>query len=235
VGVPADEVEYYEALALDAGKRFESEPAEAVLTWAAETFGDKFCITASMADALLIDLASKAQPGVNVVFLDTGYHFAETLQTRDRVEQRYNIALHSILPKQTVAEQDATFGPKLHDRDPDACCSLRKVEPLRRTLNGYYAWASGIRRDEAESRRNSGVVEWDRKRSMVKVNPIATWTQEQVDEYVMANDVEVNPLVYDGFPSIGCGPCTRRVQAGEDARAGRWSNRGKTECGLHLD
>jgi phosphoadenosine phosphosulfate reductase len=235
VGVPADEVEYYEALALDAGKRFEGEPAEAVLTWAAETFGDKFCITASMADALLIDLASKAQPGVNVIFLDTGYHFAETLQTRDRIEKRYNIELHSILPKQTVAEQDLTFGPKLHDRDPDACCSLRKVEPLRRTLNNYFAWASGIRRDEAESRRNAGVVEWDRKRSMVKVNPIAAWTQEMVDEYVMANDVEVNPLIYDGFPSIGCAPCTRRVQAGEDARAGRWSNRGKTECGLHLD
>src|SRR6185312_16060096 len=132
-----------------------------------------------MADALLIDIASRVCPGVNVVFLDTGYHFAETLETRDRVSKRYPITLHTVLPKQSVAQQDATFGPRLHDRDPDACCSLRKVEPLRRTLEGYVAWASGIRRDETLSRRNAGVVEWDHKRSMVKVNPLACWTQEQ--------------------------------------------------------
>jgi phosphoadenosine phosphosulfate reductase len=235
MGVSPEQVEQFRALALDAGRRFEGAAPEAVIEWAAESFGDGFCIAASMADALLIDIASRVCPGVNVVFLDTGYHFAETLETRDRVAKRYPITLRTVLPKQSVAQQDATFGPRLHDRDPDACCSLRKVEPLRRTLEGYVAWASGIRRDETLSRRNAGVVEWDHKRSMVKVNPLACWTQEQADEYVIANDVEVNPLVYDGYPSIGCAPCTRRVLPGEDQRGGRWAANRKTECGLHVD
>jgi phosphoadenosine phosphosulfate reductase len=235
MAVSADEVGHYEALAVEAGERFEGAPADEILDWAISTFGDGFCIAASMSDALLIDLASRIAPGVNVVFLDTGYHFAQTLETRDRVAKRYPIALHTIMPKQSVAEQDRTFGPQLHDRDPDACCSLRKVEPLRRTLHGYVAWASGIRRDETDSRRDARVVEWDRKRAMVKVNPIACWTQQQCDDYVIANDVEVNELVYQGYPSIGCAPCTRQVLPGEDPRSGRWGNKGKTECGLHLE
>lgn len=222
------------SIAVEAGERLEGATPQTVLSWAVETFGDEFCITASMADAVLIDLASSVAPDVNVIFLDTGYHFAETLETRDRVAKRYPVQVHTILPRQTVAEQDATFGPRLHDRDPDACCSLRKVEPLARALRDYRAWASGIRRDEAVSRRRAGVVEWDKKRSMVKVNPLACWTQQQVDEYILENDVEVNPLVYDGYPSIGCAPCTRRVMPGEDARSGRWAGASKLECGLHL-
>jgi phosphoadenosine phosphosulfate reductase len=233
--VPPDKVDRYRSIALSAGRELEGASPEDVLRWAVDTFDDAFCITASMADAVLIDIASKVADDINVVFLDTGYHFAETLETRDRVAKRYPVQLHTIMPRQTVAEQDAIFGAKLHDRDPDACCSLRKVEPLARALRDYSAWASGIRRDETASRRNVGVVEWDQKRSMVKVNPLACWTQEQVDEYVMVNDVEVNPLVYDGFPSIGCAPCTRRVAAGEDPRSGRWANVRKTECGLHVD
>jgi phosphoadenosine phosphosulfate reductase len=235
MSVAAHKVDYYRSVAVEAGRRFEGAPPEDVIQWAAETFGDGLCIAASMADALLIDIASRVAPGVNVIFLDTGYHFPETLETRDRVDKRYQVRLHTILPRQTVAEQDATFGPRLHDRDPDACCSLRKVEPLRRALEGYQAWASGIRRDETDSRRNAGVVEWDQKRSMVKVNPLACWTQQQADEYIIANDVEVNPLVYDGYPSIGCAPCTRRVLPGEDPRSGRWANNHKIECGLHVD
>ncbi len=235
MAVPPDEADRYEALVREAGDRLDGAPAEAIIGWAAETFGDKWCVAASMADALLIDLVSRVQPGVHVVFLDTGYHFDETLQTRDRVAKRYSIELHTILPRQTVAEQDATFGAKMHDRDPDACCSLRKVEPLRRALSDYHGWASGIRREETASRRNARAVEWDSKRSMVKVNPIVDWTQQQVDEYKMANDVEVNPLVWDGYPSIGCAPCTRRVAAGEDARSGRWTRGSKTECGIHLN
>ena len=235
MSVAVGRTDYYESVAIEAGRQLDDAPAEKVIDWAVNEFGEGFCIAASMADAVLIDVASRVAPDIAVVFLDTGYHFAETLETRDRVAKRYPIQLHTILPKQTVAEQDATFGPKLHDRDPDACCSLRKVEPLARALAPYHAWASGIRRDEAASRRNIGVIEWDRKRSMVKVNPLANWTQAQVDEYVIANDVEVNPLVYDGYPSIGCAPCTRRVLPGEDLRSGRWANVGKTECGLHLD
>ena len=234
MSVPPNDAARFEALARDAGRRLEGEDPKVVLSWVADTFGDQWCVAASMADALLIDMASAVYPGVNVVFLDTGYHFAETLATRDRVVARYPITLHSIQPRQTVEQQDATFGERLHDRDPDACCSLRKVEPLRRTLDGYHAWASGIRRDETAARRGAGVVEWDRKRSMVKVNPLAAWTQEQVDQYVMANDVEVNPLVYDGFPSIGCAPCTRRVLEGDDTRSGRWAG-SKNECGIHME
>lgn len=233
MSIARDKIAYFRSVAVEASSRFEGAAPESILGWAAETFGDGFCIAASMADAVLIDIASRVVADVQVVFLDTGYHFPETLETRDRVAKRYPVRLHTILPRQTVAEQDATFGPRLHDRDPDACCSLRKVEPLARVLRGYQAWASGIRRDEAESRRRAGVVEWDQKRSMVKVNPLACWTQEQVDEYILTNDVEVNPLIYAGYPSIGCAPCTQRVQPGEDARSGRWANTRKLECGLH--
>jgi phosphoadenosine phosphosulfate reductase len=222
-------------LAVVAGQKFESAPAEEVMGWALDAFGDEFCISASMADALVIDLATRIKPGVNVIFLDTGYHFTQTLETKRRVSETYAVKLHTILPKQTVAEQDDVFGPRLHDRDPDACCNLRKVEPLRRSLSPYVAWASGIRRDEAESRRNIGVVEWDGNRHMVKVNPIATWTQDDVDSYIAEHDVVVNPLLADGYPSIGCEPCTRRVLPGEDPRSGRWAGSGKTECGLHVD
>ena len=235
MSVPAEDLDRLRALALDAGERLEGQPPETILAWAAENFGDDFCIASSMGDAVLIDIASRVHPGVNVVFLDTGYHFGETMDTAERVAKRYPVTLHSILPRQTVEEQDATFGPQLHDRDPDACCSLRKVEPLRRALSEYHAWASGIRRDESESRADAKVVDWDTKRSMVKVNPLACWTQAQVDEYMITNDVEVNPLVYDGYPSIGCAPCTHRVVPGEDPRSGRWSGTRKTECGLHLD
>lgn len=234
MAVAADKLDYYESVAVEAGQRLDGAPPESVIRWAVDTFGDGFCIAASMNDAVLMEMASKVAPDVDVIFIDTGYHFAETMEMRDRVAKRYQIDLHTILPRQTVAEQDAIFGPKLHDRDPDACCSLRKVEPLGRALGGYQAWASGIRRDEAVTRRNVGVVEWDRKRAMVKVNPLACWTQQQVDDYIIANDIEVNPLVYEGYPSIGCGPCTRRVLPGEDPRSGRWANTSKTECGLHI-
>jgi phosphoadenosine phosphosulfate reductase len=235
VGIPVKDVEHYRSLALEAGRELDGAQPQDIVRWAVDTFGAAFCIATSMADAVLVDIASKAAPGIDVVFLDTGYHFAETLQTRDRVAERYAVKVHSPKPRLTVAEQDAAFGPRLHDRDPDACCSLRKIEPLARFLGDYHAWASGMRRDESPSRKRIGVVEWDRKRSMVKVNPLAAWTQEQVTEYIIANDVEMNPLTYEGYPSIGCAPCTRRVLPGEQARAGRWAGTAKLECGLHTD
>jgi phosphoadenosine phosphosulfate reductase len=235
VAVEAELRPKYAALAAEAGRDLESATPQEVLIWAAETFQDKLCLTSSMADALMIDLASRVRPGIDVVFLDTGYHFAETLQTRDEVTKRYPIELTVVHPKQSVAQQDAMFGARLHDRDPDACCTLRKVEPLRRSLEPYYAWASGIRRDESSTRRRIGVVEWDDNRSMVKVNPLANWTQAQVDEYIAEHDVVLNPLLSQGYPSIGCAPCTRKVKPGESARAGRWAGSGKSECGLHVD
>jgi phosphoadenosine phosphosulfate reductase len=210
------------------------EQALAVLRWAGETFGDDFAITSSMADGLLAHLASRAVPGVHVVFLDTGYHFAETIGTRDWVSGVMPITLVNALPEQTVAEQDAEHGAALHDRDPDLCCSLRKVQPLAKALAGYTAWGSGVRRDESPTRAGTRVVDWDAKRGMVKVNPLAAWTQEHVDAYIAEHRVPVNPLQEVGYASIGCAPCTRPVAPGEDPRAGRWAGRGKTECGLHL-
>jgi phosphoadenosine phosphosulfate reductase len=226
-------------LAAEADARFEGiadpvEQALAVLRWAGETFGDGFAVTSSMADGLLSHLASRAVPGVHVVFLDTGYHFAETIGTRDWVSSVMPITLVDVRPEQTVAEQDAEYGAQLHDRDRDLCCSLRKVRPLAKALAGYAAWGSGVRRDESPTRAGTKVVDWDAKRGMVKVNPLAAWTQDDVDAYVAEHQVPVNPLQEIGYASIGCAPCTRPVAPGEDPRAGRWAGRGKTECGLHL-
>ena len=220
-------------LAAAAGRDLADASAQDVVAWAAHTFGSRFCVTSSMTDAVLVDIVSRVAPGTDVVFLDTGYHFAETLGTRDAVAATYPVNLITITPVRTVAEQDDRHGPRLHDRDPDLCCALRKVQPLERAMRGYDAWATGLRRDEAPHRAGTGVVEWDGDRGKVKVNPLAAWTDDQVDAYVAEHDVLVNPLLQDGFASIGCGPCTRRVAPGEDPRAGRWAGQSKVECGIH--
>ena len=223
-----------EALAVEAGERLEGATPLAVLRWAVDTFGERFAVSSSMGDAVIASLAAAVSPGVNVVFLDTGYHFAETLGTRDAVAQVYDVRVRTMLPLLTVAEQDAEYGAELWRRDPDACCAMRKVEPLGRALADYDAYASGVRRDEAPSRAQTKVVEWDAKRAKVKVNPIAAWTQDDLDTYVAEKAILVNPLADDGYPSIGCAPCTHRVAPGEDPRSGRWRGSQKTECGLHL-
>ncbi|MFJ9440881.1 phosphoadenylyl-sulfate reductase [Kitasatospora sp. NPDC101235] len=226
----------YEATAVRAGRELEEATPQEVLKWAADTFGKRFCVTSSMEDAVVAHLASSVFPGVDVVFLDTGYHFAETIGTRDAVAATMPVNVITLTPLTTVAEQDAEHGPGLHDRDPDLCCSLRKVEPLNRGLAAYDAWATGLRRDESPTRANTPVVSWDPKRRKVRIAPIARWTQEDVDAYVAANGVLLNPLLWEGYTSIGCSPlsCTRKPAEGEDARAGRWSGSGKTECGIHL-
>jgi phosphoadenosine phosphosulfate reductase len=187
-----------------------------------------------MGDAVLAHVASTVAPGVDVVFLDTGYHFAETLGTRDAVAATLPVNLISITPKQTVAEQDATYGKDLFARDPDTCCALRKVAPLDEALQKYDAWATGLRRGETRTRVMTPVIGWDDKRRKVKVSPLARWTADDVDRYIEENNVLVNPLVQDGYPSIGCWPCTRRVATGEDPRSGRWAGTSKTECGIQL-
>ncbi|MBB6171347.1 phosphoadenosine phosphosulfate reductase [Nocardiopsis mwathae] len=222
------------ALADRAAAELEEASAQEIIRWAAETFGDRLCMTSSMADALMVDLVSRVKPGIDVIFLDTGYHFAETIGTRDAVAQVYPINLVNVEPLRTVEEQDRDLGPRLHGRNPNICCHLRKVEPLQRALEPYDAWVSGLRRDEAVTRRGVGVVQWDARKKMVKVNPIARWTQQDVDAYMEEHGVIVNPLRYDGYPSIGCAPCTRPVAPGEDPRSGRWAGMGKTECGIHL-
>jgi phosphoadenosine phosphosulfate reductase len=238
VTVPAalafmEDAEQMRTLAEQAAADLAEAPAEEVIRWATDTFGDRICVTSSMTDAVIIHLASSVKPGIDVVFLDTGYHFAETIGTRDAVDVVYPVRLLNITPSRTVAEQDAELGPRLYGRNPDLCCYLRKVEPLERALKNYDAWITGVRRDETNSRRDTQVVEWDARREMVKVNPIVGWSGKQVDEFIAEQGVLVNPLVYDGYPSIGCATCTARVDPGADPRSGRWAGTGKTECGIH--
>jgi phosphoadenosine phosphosulfate reductase len=225
--------EELQQLVRHAGAELELAPAEVIIEWAVATFGERFAITSSMGDAVLSHLASTVAPGIDVVFLDTGYHFAETIGTRDAVEATLPVNLINITPVQTVAEQDATHGKDLFNSDPDLCCALRKVKPLEDALSSYDAWATGLRRDETRNRVIAPVIGWDEKKRKVKVSPLARWTADDVDRYIDEFNVLVNPLQYDGYPSIGCWPCTRRVAPGEDPRSGRWAGTGKTECGIH--
>ena len=215
------------------GAELELAPAETIIEWASATFGERFCITSSMGDAVLAHVAAKVVPGVHVAFLDTGYHFVETIGTRDAVQATMNVTLLSITPKLSVAEQDSAYGKDLYKTDPDLCCKMRKVEPLAAALSDYDAWATGLRRAETHNRVIAPVIGWDAKKGKVKVSPLARWSDEQVDRYIADNGILVNPLVYDGYPSIGCAPCTRRVAPGEDPRSGRWAGTNKTECGIH--
>ena len=182
-----EDPEHMRTLAEQAAEDLADAPAEEVIRWAVDTFGERICVTSSMTDAVIIHLASGVQPGIDVVFLDTGYHFAETIGTRDAVEAVYPIHLVNVTPSRTVAEQDAELGPRLFGRNPDLCCYLRKVEPLERALTNYDAWITGVRRDETSNRRQAQVVEWDDRREMVKVNPIVSWTQKQVDDFITTN------------------------------------------------
>lgn len=211
----------------------EDAPPERIVAWAAHTFGDRLAVASSMADTAVVHVAARAAPGVDVLFLDTGYHFAETIGTRDAVAASYDIKIVNLTPEQTVAEQDATHGKDLFAREPGRCCALRKVTPLRRALEHYDAWITGMRRADGPSRAGIGVIEWDDSFGLVKVNPLARWSDEELDGYMTEHNVIVNPLLFDGYPSVGCAPCTRRVAPGDDPRAGRWAGFAKTECGLH--
>ena len=212
----------------------EASPAE-VVAWVAANFGaDAAAVACSMADAALPHLVAEQLPGVDVLFLDTGYHFVETHVTRDEVARALDVRVVDVKPKQTVAEQDAEFGAKLHDRDPALCCERRKVAPLKDALGGYEVWFTGVRREEAPTRSATPLISWDEKNGLVKVNPLAAWTFDELLDYATAHDVPLNLLLSNGYPSIGCEPCTKPVAEGEDPRSGRWAGLAKTECGLHL-
>src|SRR5690606_30582501 len=204
---------------------FERLPAPKIIQWAVDNFSPHLSLAASMADALLIDLATRVDPGIEVVFIDTGYHFPETLETVERIRRHYGLNLRIM----TVAHHAA----ELWKVDPENCCSAVKVGQLDRALAGKQAWMSGLRRDEAPTRANAPIVARD-LRGLVKVNPIANWTEADVDAYMADRDIPYNPLLDQGYPSIGCWPCTSKVAEGEDPRSGRWAGQGKTECGLHL-
>jgi phosphoadenosine phosphosulfate reductase len=207
--------------------------AQRLLAWAAETFGSRMIVASNMQDAVLVKLGAEARAGVDVLFLETGYHFAETLGTRDAVAQVYGVNIVEAHPEHTVAEQDALLGKDLFAVDPGQCCNLRKVVPLKETLARYDAWVTGVRRVEAPTRANTPLVTWDERHELVKVNPIAHWSDAQLDAYIAEHAVLVNPLVGEGYPSIGCRPCTAKPAPGADPRSGRWAGFTKTECGLH--
>ena len=207
--------------------------AEELLRWTDEHFGGHYVVASNMQDAVLVDLAAKVRPGVDILFLDTGYHFVETIGTRDAVEAVYDVTIVNVTAEHSVARQDELFGKDLFAREPNECCRMCKVEPLGKALRGYSAWVTGIRRVEAPTRANAPLISWDKAFNLVKINPIAAWTDEDMQAYIEANDVLVNPLVFEGYPSIGCAPCTAKPVEGADPRSGRWAGTAKTECGLH--
>jgi phosphoadenosine phosphosulfate reductase len=226
-------------IAARAGVELEGASATEILRWTNETFGGvngprgwatcNYVVASSMQEAVLIDLAANVRPGVPVVFLDTGYHFVETIGTRDAIESVYDIRVLNVTPEQTVAEQDRLLGKDLFARNPSECCQRRKVAPLGRTLRGYSAWVTG----DPPPRANAPVVGFDEGYKLVKVNPLADWTDEDVQNYIDDHGVLVNPLIDEGYSSIGCEPCTAKPLAGADPRSGRWQGLSKTECGLH--
>ena len=203
---------------------FENSPASRIIAWAAETFEDRIVLASSFQDAVLVDLVARTVPGLPVVFLDTGYHFAETLWYAEQLRRRYDLDIEIMTPINAVEDQWVT--------DTDACCNARKVEPLKRALLGRDALMTGLRRSETAQRSNAPIVSYDVGRAIVKVNPIATWTDLDIEGYVKDHDLPVHPLSDRGYASIGCWPCTRQTN-GDDSRSGRWSSLEKTECGIH--
>jgi len=206
-------------------RELEAKPATSAIEWAWDRFGPDVVLAASFQDCVLISLAAQVTPDIEVAFLDTGYHFAETLWYVEQVRSRFDLNLSVIKPDVPLDDLWLT--------DPDSCCAARKVEPLARALAGKAAWMSGLRRDEAPSRAKSPIVSYDVGRGLVKVNPIATWTDQDVAGYIHDHELPVHPLADRGYASIGCWPCTRPVEEGESGRAGRWAGTDKTECGLH--
>ncbi len=235
---PAEEVARLRAVAEEGARTLRSGSgaearADEVAQWAAETFPGTLAVACSMADLVLPHLVSQHARGVDVLFLETGYHFPETLSVRRATDFVLPVRVVDVLPAQTVAEQDATHGPRLHERDPSLCCALRKVDPLARALAGYDAWVTGVRRVESPTRTLTPLVTFDELHGLVKINPLAAWTDDELVAYAQEHGVLLNPLLADGYPSIGCAPCTARVAPGADPRSGRWAGLAKTECGIH--
>ncbi|MBI5344289.1 MAG: phosphoadenylyl-sulfate reductase [Deltaproteobacteria bacterium] len=212
----------------------EGRGPEAALKWVADNFDRaEFALACSFADAVLVDMLVRIRDDARVFYLDTGHLFVETLKTVEKVEKRYGIKVERCSPRMTADEVERVYGAELWKRDPDKCCELLKVEPLRKVLSGLKVWITGIRRDESETRAKTPIAGWDGKFNLIKVNPLAPWTKKEVWDYICKNDVPYNELLDRGYPSIGCRPCTRPSGNGEGDRAGRWAGFEKTECGIH--
>ena len=212
-------------LALDHGPSLEKLSAGEIIEWGAEHLGTNLAVTMSMQDTVLAELAARHAPDADLIFLDTGYHFPETIEVADAVDKRYPNRLLRIQPV-------AGAVPELYKTDMTACCAQRKVEPLARMKLPYEGWVTGLKRVDAPTRKNTPVLEID-KTGRIKLNPLAAWTDDDVDQFIEDNDLIIHPLTKAGFPSIGWAPCTNRVAPGADPRSGRWAGAEKTECGLH--
>jgi phosphoadenosine phosphosulfate reductase len=223
-----------EALIRQKAEEFENASPETVISWAVQTFPNiTFACSFGAEDVVLVDMLQKISPKTDIFYLDTDFHFKETYETRDLMVEKYGLQFIEVKSKLTPEQQAAEHGEELWKSDPTNCCNLRKVEPLTRILSQYEAWITGIRRDQAPTRANAKKVEYDTKFGLVKFNPLASWTSEDVWAYIRANNVVYNPLHDRNYPSIGCEHCTKPVMPGEDPRAGRWAGNEKTECGLH--
>ena len=219
-------------LALDYSAELEHASAEDIMEWASNHI-PSLAVTLSMQDTVLADLAHTHAPSADLVFVDTGYHFSETLDVADEVDKRYSNRLIRVVPRLTREEQDERYGTDLYKTDPTLCCHMRKVVPLHETLANYPAWVTGLKRVDAPTRAHTPVLEID-KAGRLKINPLSAWTDGDVDTYITEHHLVRHPLTTRGYPSIGCETCTARVKAGEDPRSGRWKGKGKTECGLHM-
>jgi phosphoadenosine phosphosulfate reductase len=214
-----------------------ADPRE-IIEWAVSTYGPGLALSASFGGGegmALVDMISKITNEVTILTIDTGFIFRETAEFREEVMRRYKLPLEVLRPALTIEEQVEHYGEQMRTCTPDLCCQVRKIEPLQRALSRYDAWMTGIRRDQTPERANTKVVAWEERYGAAKVAPLAHWTDEQVWDYVKTNDVPVNPLLHQGYKSIGCEPQTRPVHPDEDARAGRWVGLDKNECGLHWD
>lgn len=231
------EAEFVQHLAAEAAEQLEGKPADRVLTWAAAVV-PRFVVTSSFGaeSAVLLHMLSSVAPRVPAIFLDTGFHFDETLDYRKRLADELGLTVLDIRPDLSVDQQAERYGPELYRTDPDACCAMRKTIPLRRALANYDGWATGVRRVQTPERASTPVVEARRHedRWLVKVAPLAGWTDADVSAYLDRYDLPRHPLVSQGYASIGCAPCSKPVCEGEDPRAGRWAETGKSECGIHL-
>jgi len=223
-----------EALIEEKAVELEDATPQEIIAWAVETFPNiTFACSFGSEDVVLVDMLQKISPKTDIFYLDTDFHFRETYETRDKLEERYGVKFVKVSPEITPEEQEQQYGAELWKKDPNACCNIRKVGPLSLILSKYEAWTTGIRRDQAPTRANAKKIEYDVKFGLVKFNPIADWTSEDVWNYIREHDLVYNPLHDQNYPSIGCEYCTRQVMPGEDPRAGRWAGSEKTECGLH--
>ncbi|MDN6676027.1 phosphoadenylyl-sulfate reductase [Corynebacterium variabile] len=229
----AEQSAAHQALVDEWNDSLDGKTAEEILDWVNEHVTGTVAVTMSMQDTVLAELAQGRVHDAELVFLDTGYHFDETMDVAREVDERYSLPLKTVEPVLSVEEQNREYGANLYRSNPTACCRMRKVEPLARMLNPYEAWISGVKRVDSELRKDTPILDVDRT-GRLKINPIAAWTDQDVEDYIEAHDLIIHPLTKQGYPSIGCATCTLPVAPGEDPRSGRWAGSTKTECGLHL-